>query len=370
MFQLLHKFSLIFLLLSLITVAPATYAETFKVGYFISRTADDMFYGPVVGFMQAAADDLGVELHIIEANDDHLLGHEKARELLFPTPQLDAIIAISVKESGARILKLSEQAGVPVLIENSAILDKAIGSPRQYFQNYIGEMLPDDEMAGYELAKYLIQRSSKSSEDGAVNMVAISGPYGTSASIQRERGLQRAIEEYSKTNLLQIVRANWERGRARRTFNKLILRYPNVGAVWTASDGMALGVFDALTTLAPNYRKNILVGGVDWSREGVEGVDLNQIQATAGGHFMEGAWALVVVYDFLNGHDFMDSEGLKMKTNMSLITKESFEDYAPLIEKNNWKKINFKSFSKTHNPEITQYNFELKAVLDALDLEP
>ncbi|WP_415901665.1 ABC transporter substrate-binding protein [Neptuniibacter sp. QD29_5] len=370
MFQLPRKFSLIFLLLSFITGAPAAYADTFKVGYFISRTADDMFYGPVVGFMQAAANDLGVELHIIEANDDHLLGHEKVRELLFPTPQLDAIIAISVKESGARILKLSEPVGVPVFIENSAILDKAIGSPRQHFQHYIGEMLPDDEMAGYELAKYLIQRSRKSSENSAVNMVAISGPYGTSASIQRERGLQRAIEEFSQTNLLQIVRANWERDRSRKTFKKLIQRYPSIDAVWTASDGMALGVFDALTTLAPQYRKNIIVGGVDWSREGVEGVDLNQIQATAGGHFMEGAWALIVVYDFLNGHDFMDSEGLKMKTNMSLITKENFIDYAPLIDRNNWKKINFKSFSKTYNPVVTHYNFELKSVLDALDLDP
>lgn len=370
MFQLPQRFSLIVLFLSLVTVVPTVYADAFKVGYFISRTTDDMFYGPVVGFMQAAADDLGIELHVIEANDDHLLGPEKVKDLLFPTPQLDAIIVISVKESGAKILKLSEQSGVPVFIENSAILDETIGSPRQHYQNYIGEMLPDDEMAGYELAKYLIQRSRRGSPDKTINLVAISGPFGTSASIEREKGLMRAIEEFPHIKLRQIVRADWERERANRTFKRLLLRYPDLDAVWTASDGMALGVYDALMTLNPQYRQRISVGGVDWSNEGVTGVHLNHIQATAGGHFMEGAWALIVVYDYLNGHDFINTEGLKMKTKMSLITEANFVDYAPLIDKKNWNKINFRSLSKTYNPAITQYNFELSSVLDALNTDP
>ncbi|WP_286239103.1 ABC transporter substrate-binding protein [Neptuniibacter halophilus] len=352
----------------LLLFAPLLAADTLRIGYVISRTVDDMFYGPVVAFMQQAANDLEVELVVIEANDNHLQVADLVAEQLNGDHPLDAVIAVSVKESGARILKVCEQASVPLFIENSAILDTAVGSPRQYFPWYIGEMLPDDEMAGYVLAKYLIQQSLINHPNHPATLVAISGPFGTSASLEREKGLMRAVEEFPDTELYQVVRANWEREKAQRAFEHLLKRYPDISAVWTASDGMALGVADALEGM-DDSQATILVGGVDWSLDGVEGVHQRVIQASAGGHFMEGAWALISVHDYLKGHDFANSEGLKMKTDMSLLSAENYQRYARLIEPATWSRIDFKRFSKVYNPQLKNYDFSLPSVLRSVSEE-
>lgn len=67
---------------------------------------------------------------------------------------------------------------------------------------------------------------------------------------------------------------------------------------------------------------------------------------------MEGAWALISVHDYLKGHDFANSEGLKMKTDMSLLSAENYQRYARLIEPATWSRIDFKRFSKVYNPQL------------------
>ena len=40
-----------------------------------------------------------------------------------------------------------------------------------------------------------------------------------------------------------------------------------------------------------------------------------ELSALAGGHFMAGAWALVMLYDYAHGVDFA-SEGLELRTSI------------------------------------------------------
>lgn len=348
------------LLISLL-FSSLSLASDLKINYVISRTTDDMFYGPVVRFMQSAANDLGVELNIIEAEDDHTTVDDKVRSDLELSSAADAVIVVSVKESGASILKVCQEYGVPLMIENSAILDQTVGQPREFFSTYIGEMLPDDEMAGYKLAKYLIEISPRAS-DGKVYLVAISGPYGTSASIEREKGLKRAIAEHKDVVLLQIVRANWERQKAARVFSGLKKRYPHIRAVWTASDGMALGVADQVEAMGLMPGVDIVTGGIDWSLEGTHAVRDGKIQASAGGHFMEGAWALIAMYDYLNGQDFIEPDGVNMKTDMYLMTEHNYPDHAWLLQEENWPGIDFKSLSRYLNPQKNYYDFDMQAI--------
>ena len=336
-----------------------------KIGYVIPRTVDDMFYGPVVGFMQAAADDLGVELSIIETNDNHIRAHLLVEKFLTDGHKTDAIIAISVKNSGDRILKLCEQAKVSLMIENAAILDKSIGEPRQYFKYYIGEILPDDEGAGYTLAKYLLQKG-KVAPDGKIHLIAISGPFGTSASIEREKGLLRALKEFPNAQLEQIVRANWKSALAEKKFMRLKARYPDVSAVWAASDGMAIGAAIAATEMKLALGKDVVIGGIDWSAEGLDAVKKGQIQATVGGHFMEAAWTLITVYDYLKGFDFAKNDGMRMKTKMTLLTQDNIGEYSILFDDKNWSKIDFKNFSKQYNSKQLYYDFTLQKVITEL----
>lgn len=358
---------LLLCLLSIIVTSSHAAGAEFRVNYVISRTVDDMFYGPVYRFMQAAAEDLGVELNVVEARDDHTTVANKVRQNIISPEGVDGVIVVSVKESGSSILKVCQEYNVPLMIENSAILDKTVGLPRQHYPVYIGEMLPDDEMAGYKLAKYLIEIAPRSA-DGKVHMAAISGPFGTSASIEREKGLHRAVSEHPDVVLKQIVRANWERDTAAAMFDGLKARYPQIRAIWTASDGMALGVADQAEKMGLIPGSDLVTGGIDWSLEGTDAVRDGRIQASAGGHFMEGAWALVAMFDYLKGIDFQSSDGVNLRTDMYLLTEHNYSQYAAVLREDRWPDIDFRTFSRYFNTYQRAYTFDISDVIQALEI--
>ena len=89
---------------------------------------------------------------------------------------------------------------------------------------------------------------------------------------------------------------------------------------------MALGVVEGIKELGLVPGQDIVTGGFDWSEKGVEAVVKGEIEVTMGGHYMEGAWVAVLIYDYFNGVDFKD-ESLRMKSNMGALTKENIDDY-------------------------------------------
>src|SRR5256885_16649643 len=74
-----------------------------------------------------------------------------------------------------------------------------------------------------------------------------------------------------------------------------------------------------------------------------------ELSALAGGHFLTGAWALVMLYDHAHGADFA-SEGLEQVRPMfTLLDKSQIDRYehrisAPLAP------LDFRSYSKHLNP--------------------
>ena len=53
---------------------------------------------------------------------------------------------------------------------------------------------------------------------------------------------------------------------------------------------------------------NVVVGGLNWSQAGVERVLKGEMIVTHGGHFLVGAWAMVVLRDHHDGRDFAEEE--------------------------------------------------------------
>lgn len=336
-------------------VACNTFAASFRIAYVIPRQEEDMFYGPTVGFMREAAKQLDIDLEVVELKNNHLLAATKIDDLMKSKRKLDGIIVVSLKESGAAILRQTKSANIPVLIENGAIITKSVGLPRQLFPNYIGEILPDEETAGFDLANVLINTAASVSGD-FTELIAIGGQFGSSATVGRENGLNRSLSQNKTIELKQLVNFEWERNAGK--ISLFVNRYPKAKIFWAASDGIALGVVDYAKKNKLKPGKDIFTGGVDWSVEGVAAVKSGDFVASAGGHFMEGAMALIEMYDYLNGIDFAQSEGLQQKTPMHLLTKENLSKFSLVLEKKNWNKINFKSFSKKLNPTIKKYNFD------------
>lgn len=80
---------------------------------------------------------------------------------------------------------------------------------------------------------------------------------------------------------------------------------------------------------------------------------------------MLGAWALVVVYDHHNGHDFAHREGLEMTQPMfSLFDLALSARFVKLFGEGRFDAIDFRRFSKFQNPQLRRYNFEFQQLLN------
>jgi ABC-type sugar transport system substrate-binding protein len=320
----------------------------------------------VVGTMRAAAHDLDIDFV------DYRVGHwpgeilEQARQVVGGPLKPDYLIISIHRGIGTRVLELAEEAHVPVFVISSGLLpeDSArFGGPRQHFKSWLGQMVPDDVGAGHRLAELLLEAATaRGSPPGTpVRLVALEGRRGDSPSLQRTEGLRQALSGRKDAWLLQSVSASWQGNVARRKTALLLRRYPDVQVVWAANDVMALGALQGLEDAGRRPGEEVWVGGFDWTPESLRAVRDGKLVASLGGHFLEGAWALVLLHDYHQGRDFA-SERLEWRTELLPITRANVGDYLPVLEAPDWEGFDFRAFSKAANPGLKHYDFSLQAL--------
>jgi ABC-type sugar transport system substrate-binding protein len=358
----------LFCLLALaIGSAFAQTAKRIKVDYFNLLSTHEQFWDNLVGAMQAAAQQLDIDFteHVPQPPERVT---EDIERLLKSANRPNYIILTVHTGFRPEILEMTEAAKVPVFIINSGMLaaDRArFGAPREHLKYWIGQMLPNDEQAGYELAKCLIEsaRSNKAYNAAArIEIIAITGEQGLYPTVMRNNGLQKAASESRNIDLLQIIPANFVRAQARSKIPLILKRYPDVKVIWAANDAMAMGVLSGLEDEQKQPGKDIFVGGIDWDDEAVKAVQDGRLVASVGGHFLEGAWAMVLLCDYAHGIDFA-SERVDWRSEMLPLTKDSVENYFKLFGAGNWRRIDFRRYSKFYNPDLKHYSFSIKPLL-------
>ena len=139
--------------------------------------------------------------------------------------------------------------------------------------------------------------------------------------------------------------------------------------LWAANDPMALGAIDAIEAKGRVPGRDILVGGVDWTTDGLDAIRDGKLELSAGGHFMEGAWALILMHDWRHGVDFVgaDGKGASRWSPMKVIGREELDAYRGLTSPDAWARIDFRKLSRVHNPALETYAFGPTVVMRVLD---
>lgn len=335
-----------------------------------SPTSTRPFWRDYVAFMKVAATSLGMDLTVVEATNRFEVV-DNAAVAISSTQPPDYLVYIYHAETTLTILQLTEKTGIKSLIVNTGVVpqEKATaGAPREKYPLWIGHITPDDFLASRQLAQRLIDRATQLglyAQDNALHMIGVGGDLLATASMYREDGLRSVLGDNPDVILERFVRANWSREIARDKTLKLLTMYPDVSVCWAVHDNTARGVIEAIKESGAVPGKDILTGGIDWSREGIEAVRRGDMEASIGGHFMGGGWALILIYDYAHGIDFA-STGVVIKSQMRLIDQNSLQHYLPAIEARNWQQIDFKRFSKSGNPDLIDYDFSPDAVVKAL----
>jgi ABC-type sugar transport system substrate-binding protein len=264
---------------------------------------------------------------------------------------------------GKRFVDIAEKHKIPSIIINMGIDGISPGSSTRELNAFLlGQITPDDENAGYELAKTLITQAqliqgSKSS----INLIAFAGRSTDIASNDRINGLKKALKEFPEVKLISVFNTDW----STQSTIKAASDYSGketISIVWAASDLMAIALSNFYSTKGLKQGKDIFIGGIDWTKQGLIAVKNNELTTTVGGHFAEAGWALILFYDYFNGKDFK-SESTQFHSIMKPLTSQNVQLFLQNNESNRWADVNFKTFSKVLNPNLKSYKFDLVVLL-------
>jgi ribose transport system substrate-binding protein len=143
----------------------------------------------------------------------------------------DAVVFIPVDDVAmvGSVKKLND-AKIPIVLASNPLPGN--------FVTYIGA---DDFEIGYREARYLFENLG-----GKGKIVVIEGTPAAPTNGERVRGYKRAFAEYPGIEVLGSGVGNYQQPDAKRVMTKFLGDYPQIDAVLSANDGMALGVLEAL----------------------------------------------------------------------------------------------------------------------------
>jgi ribose transport system substrate-binding protein len=193
------------------------------------------FTNPAYQSFRIAADQIarsaGVLIrHYVPKQPDNI-DEQKAMVEQVVKERPDAVIFTPVDDVAmiASVQKLN-QAKIPIVL----VTNPLPGS----FVTYVGA---DDFDIGYRQARYLFDKL-----DGKARIVILEGVPAAPTNRERVRGYRRALAEFPGIEVLGSGTGNYQQPDAKRVMEKFLREHPQIDAVLSANDGMALGALEAL----------------------------------------------------------------------------------------------------------------------------
>ncbi len=315
----------------------------------------DPFWERIAAFASKAAQDLNIrlDLYYFEDDPDKLISMvEKAIDggsegLIFP----------GFQGSGERVLSLAESRGVPSIVINSALANTIL-APREQYKQWIGSVLPDDVQAGKLLIRRLISIAKRKGRK-KLTILAIEGNPKRVSSQNRVAGLKDFIKYRDDVIAFSVETGNWNPKLAAEIFSREIRKNPDISIVWCANDNMARAVAEAAKGL--NLPQPPIIGGVDWDFAATDAIKRGEMHVSVGGHFLDGAWAVVLLHDYLNGADFAHQQ-LNFKSLMLAAEGKEIDRFAPYFSMAP-QGVDFARYSLVRNPDRLSLNFDLQTAL-------
>lgn len=211
-------------------------------------TQAHVFYQNLQKGMEAKADSLGMDLHVVAGEWD--LARQTSQVENFINEKMNAIIIAPVDSRGiVSAIEEANHAGIPVFTVD-------IASAGGHVTSHIAS---DNEQGGELVGEYLAKLLK-----GKGNVAILDQPTLTSV-IDRVRGFRTAIARYPGIHIVAAPAV--ERGLrdvAKNKTDNLLQAHPELNAIFGSNDDCALG---ALASVRASGRRNIVIVGFDATPE-------------------------------------------------------------------------------------------------------
>lgn len=324
--------------------------------------------------MRAACEDLNVALETLHYEDDTIQYLQYAYDIAGREAKPDIVFMNVITDGDALAFKILDNAGIDIFTINSSFSSdefNALGGPRGEIKRWIGQMIPNDIGVGedvalslYEKAKKIRQETGLVDKRQGVYVGAVQGVAGVRASDARIAGLYKILNKKDDLHLTKIVSGEWSSDLSEQAALRILDFNTAPDIIFAVHDVSAISVVRAVESKGMIAGRDVLTAGIDWYPDVFPYIKDGRIEASYGGHFMEGAWAVILAYDYKNGHDFYDVLGTTIYSKMERIDANNVLLYEEKIKEKAWLNLDFKALTRTHNQDFEMYNFDLGNLLD------
>ncbi len=295
-------FILVMLVALLAPMALANAQDGFTLGLSLS-TLNNPFFVTLRDGAQAAADALGVELVVVDSQDDPATEAANIQDLI--AQGVDAIL-VNPTDADAIVPSIlaANEAGIPVFT-----IDRG-ASGGEVVSHIASDNVAGGRMAGEFLCNAL---------GGTGKVVELEGIAGTSAARDRGAGFNAYLSE-SCTGLEVVSRqtANFNRAEGLDVFTNILQAESEINGVFAHNDEMILGAIEAATAAG---REGIVFVGFDAVDDAVAAVNAGTLAATVAQQpALMGDLGVKTAVAFLNGETVEASipVGLRLVQKLTL----------------------------------------------------
>jgi len=330
---------------------------------------EDLHWNLVTDVMRAAANDLGIVLEVQNAyhSAEYTLEHASLAAQRGPADKPNYIIFRNVQQVAQRVFEVTNAAGINT-ITIDAPLERAelevLGGPRQVIPTWLGQVVPNTRAAAQQMIGLLTRTVDNTGFRGVIQVVAMIGPEEDIGSQFRLAGLTQGLADIGNAQLLSAFPGGWSTRVADREAYKAFRYAADAPIWWVADDNMTLGVLNVLRNTHRLIGQDTFVGAFNWTEPMMSAVHQNQVHYVAGGHFIQGAAALLLAHDHFHGRDFVDV-GLNHTMDLALIYRDNLASVGRIMISGLWEQIDFRRFSRATNPALQQYDFTVNSYLRA-----
>jgi ribose transport system substrate-binding protein len=233
---------------------------TMTIAVFTKNSTNPAYDAFRFGADQIAQANGAKVVHYVPKKPDNI-DEQKAmvEQVLKDKPDIVIFIPVDDVAMIESVKKLND-AKIPVVLASNPLP----GS----FVTYVGA---DDYEIGYRQALYLFDKLG-----GKGKIVVIEGVPAAPTNRERLRGYKRAFAEYPGIQVLGSGLGNYQQPDAKRVMQKFLAEHPQIDAVLSANDGMALGALEALK----EANRTSIVVGINGILPAVKQIETGAILAT------------------------------------------------------------------------------------------
>jgi len=317
-----------------------------KIGFAVPVLANP-YWKANVEFAKKMGSELGATVVVADANSQEDVQLKNVQDLIAQGVR-GLVFGPVTAAVGPSILKACQDAHIKCA---AAARKPGVEPPSSGNGSYVGYVVGNDAGDGAASAAALVRA-------GARRCVGMSGQEGNSVADDRLKGFQDEMSRAGVKVLSTFRPAELAEDGQRATEN-FLAQFPGPGfdCLWAFDGDAAIGSISALQKAG--VLSKVKVGGLDASAPNVAAIQSGQLLvSSAGGEYINGGLATIMVYDAINGHAptrrGIVLDGIVVQKSNVDAFKQAYVDQLPTM-------YDARKLSQTYDPQATSDGLRIVA---------